>query len=612
MDSIELKFSQAGQPPVTIALSPRADDGVAAGAYDEIAENSLHNDICYDISLNVENAAAVNSVDVLINDEITHTRLCREDGGLTIVPTDEKRIFRDCFGVAQIVCVVGDVFNNKKAYASKNIPIMVRDDAINRNVINMVDFIYKHGERYLHGSRKDLAAGINADGGRQNSIEAKLNIIRHTLDIYKECYAIFIKSPKKKLINDDVVGSFEKLGAVTFKTIRYIVSHPEELVSVNHSTGININKQYFQPRNTLVSTTVFSDDVYENRVAVGFLKTIIRELKNLDKQISALLSSQHANKFNAEYINSMAYVYARSESTLENYLDSVRKLRVEFEKMYFAYSGILTVSHLDVVALPEYTRVFQSIKAYQLIYKRILEWFSRGNYSIENDDLIFRFVSTSKIYEYYCLIKINECLTEHLGYGLKGGGYMFKYPQNRYGIRYNNTFEFVHKSSPDVCVTVYFQPVVFGKGAGKNGLLLFRNTHYSAAKSDLGDVDDDEPGSHGNFYNPDFVFKVVRNGTVKYFILDAKFSTADTVAKRRLPGLVFKYLFSISTINPADSVSGICFICGKGDGADRIDNIYTNAMRPDIMPSAKLITVSGVDVDDYRQIGLLLRGYVSA
>jgi len=414
------------------------------------------------------------------------------------------------------------------------------------------------------------------------------------------------------------VGSFEKLGTVTVKTLRYIASRPEELVRVNHSGGINIHKQFFQPRNTLVSTTVFSDDVYENQVTVGFLKTVNTELKKLDKQINGLLSPLSADKPDAEYIDSMACIYESRRDALKKCLDSVKTLRAEFETMYFRYSRVLTVSNFDVVALPKYTRVFQSVRDYHLIYNQILEWFSYGNYSVEKYDLLFMPNTTDELYEYFCLVKINNCLEKHLDYRLDRG-YPFKYQEGAYytNTPHNNTFKFVNRNNPNDTVTVYFQPTVLGEGAGENGLLLFRNTRHSIPKTDVDGADDDEQSRHGRFYNPDFVFKVARNNTVKYFIMDAKFSTADTVVRYRLPALVFKYWFSISPINIADAVAGICFMCGKsgdgGDKGDRIEDIYNtqNAPRADISPSAKVITVTGADVDDYGQIKTLLREYVS-
>jgi len=615
MDSIELNFRQEDQPPVAFSLTRPADGGVAAYADDEIDENKLRNDVIYGIFIIAEDAASVNSAEMIINKKIVPTELKRENDRLEIIPVaKDKRVFLDCVGGVKIKCCITDVSCNRREYVSKSIRIMRHNDAANRSVVSMLDFIYKHGERYLYEKRKYLLTNTTAKHGHQNSIEVKLDILRRTLETYKQCYGYFTKSPKKKLINSDIVGSFEKLGTVTVKTLRYIASHPEELVRVNYSTGINIHKQYFQPRNTLVSTTVFSDDVYENQVTVGFLKTADIELKKIDKQINNLLSSLHVDKNDAEYIDSMACIYESRKDTLKKYLESVKELRAEFEKMYFRYSRVLTVSNFDVVALPKYTRVFQSVRDYHLIYNQILEWFSYGNYNVEKYDLIFMPNSTDELYEYFCLVKINNCLEKHLGYKLDRG-YPFKYPESVYysNTRHNNTFRFINQHDPNETITVYFQPTVLGEGAGENDLLLFRNTRYSIAKSDIDSADDDEQSSQGRFYNPDFVFKVAKNDTIRYFILDAKFSTADTVVKYRLPGLVFKYWFSISPINTADTVSGICFICGKGEGADKIEDIYNtpNAPRIDITPSAKIITVTGADIDDYGQIKSLLQEYVS-
>jgi len=618
MDNIEMNFCQEGKPPIAVSLTRPAEGGVAAFTEDEIDENSLRNDAVYGITVNADDGAAVCSAEIVINKKIVPVELKRENGRLEIIPTvKDRRIFLNCVGGVKIKCALCDASGGKREYVSKSIRVMRYNDAVNRGVVGMLDFIYKHGERYLHEKRKYLRANTTAKHGHQNSIEVKLDILKRTLETYKQCYGYFTKSPKKKLINSDIVGSFEKLGTVTVKTLRYIASHPEELVRVNHSTGINMHKQYFQPRNTLVSTTVFSDDVYENQVTVGFLKTVNIELKKLDKQINDLLSPLREDKIDAEYIDSMACIYESRRDTLKKYLDNVKILRAEFETMYFRYSRVLTVSSFDVTALPKYTRVFQSVRDYHLIYNQILEWFSYGNYSVENYDLIFMPNTTDELYEYYCLVKINNCLEKHLDYRLDRG-YPFKYQESVYYVNtpHNNTFKFINRHDPSETVTVYFQPTVLGEGAGENGLLLFRNTRHSIPKTYIDGADDDEQSYRGRFYNPDFVFKVARNNTVKYFIMDAKFSTADTVVKHRLPGLVFKYWFSISPINAADAVAGICFMCGKGEDAekgDRIDDIYNtpNAPRTDITPSAKVATITGADVDDYGQIKTLLQEYVS-
>ena len=68
--------------------------------------------------------------------------------------------------------------------------------------------------------------------------------------------------------------------------------------------------------------------------------------------------------------------------------------------------------------IPVFTPVFRSINAYRQIYTVIHRWFSIGNYDLGKDELLLSFISTSKIYEYYCLIKMLSHITENTDYAL--------------------------------------------------------------------------------------------------------------------------------------------------------------------------------------------------
>jgi hypothetical protein len=576
-------------------------DGSFVQPENEMVESNVYNDGYYQVFLCFENNTKINSVKFLVNSEIIQTARAFEqnENKVEIFPMD-ARIFLDCFGVAQMEVIADGI-----GYISKNVPIMVHNNDINNNVINMIDYIYEHGERYLYENQKHSKVDMGIKTGNQKSIEVKLDVLKQTLMVYKKYYEFFIKSPKRKLVNKEITGSFEKLGTISFKTIQHIVTHPEELQAVSYDTGIKINGQNFQPRNSLISTTAYSEDIYENQVIVGFLKTIIRELQKIDNQIRDWLLSTAYSKHDDEYINSVAYIYSRSNCVLMKYQKTVENLRQQFKLIYFNYSKTLKTSHSSVVALPMYTKVFQSVKAYSMIYRQIFEWFKYGNYNIEKSNAVFSFISTSKIYEYFCLIKLNTCLEKYMGYKSKIDAYLFRYPETKAYIntRYNNTFEFINTLNSDESVTIYFQPIIHASDIERNNIKLFRNTRYSF------------DGLSGTAYTPDYILKIIKNNVSKYFILDAKFSKKSDVVKYQLPKIAFRYWFSISTTNPNDSISGICLLCGKGDGKDKIESIYNtvNAQSrvEDIKPSAKIVELNGTNVDDYNQIKALLIEYVS-
>jgi len=103
--------------------------------------------------------------------------------------------------------------------------------------------------------------------------------------------------------------------------------------------------------------------------------------------------------------------------------------------------------------------------------------------------------------------------------------------------------------------------------------------------------------------------KIESNGTANYVIIDAKFSTVSTVKKYRVPALVFKYLFSISTVEKKDKILGLCIINGKSDeDTDSITDIYDRSMRPgDIYPQAELLTLTENNKDNNEEHMVLLK-----
>ena len=139
---------------------------------------------------------------------------------------------------------------------------------------------------------------------------------------------------------------------------------------------------------------------------------------------------------------------------------------------------------------------------------------------------------------------------------------------------------------------MYFQPVVYGDSRAFNGLDIFRNTSTNAKK---------ENSNRGKTYTPDYIIKVEYNGTTDYIILDAKFSTPENIRLHQLQELVYKYLFSISTLNKTDHIKGLYILCGKQLGNDEEDIIHDLAQKigHSVSPFADILVINGVKTDDY-------------
>ena len=276
----------------------------------------------------------------------------------------------------------------------------------------------------------------------ETSVQAKIQLLNEIVEKLKTLFPLFKNSPYSKLINKNVIAPFEKLRDITPNTMVYISTHVDELQRVNINSGIKFNNQFFQPKTTLVKSVQYTTDIYENRVIVGFILKIIVELGEMLSLVEkSLLSVGQCRKING-YIESKYFIYQRSRIALEKYRTDIIKLQSEFNVIYFSYQKILNTSKIQLTSAPEFTNVFKNIIQYRQMFEIMYKWFNSGRYNLAKEEFILSFISTSKIYEYYCLLKINSMFITN-GYEFKNG-YIFTYPEDKYykNTRYNNTFNF--------------------------------------------------------------------------------------------------------------------------------------------------------------------------
>lgn len=494
---------------------------------------------------------------------------------------DDKKIFIQCFGVIRIKAII-----DGKTYISDNISIMVTDSSQNKNVIKMIKYVYNKGEKYLY--EKDNITS-----------EKKFRLLKEVTEVYEQFYQYFQNSPKTKSVVSESVGKFYKLDSVSPKTIQYIASHPEELYEVNFNTGINYGNRHFQPENTLISTLSYTRNVYENRILVGFISTIISELEQLKADMQKISFSNDVHR-EGEYFESKKYIYCFRKKSSDEYIKQLDYYIKHFQLLWFRYRKIFNIENMYIDHMPHYTDTFRLIMPYRAVYQVIYEWFQYDRrHSFSESQLLLSFGSTSKIYEYYCLIKIIATIRDELQYHLiEEKTDRYEYGDTKFYLNTccNNTFVFRGRNGNEI--TLYFQPVIYGTCSSSqrpNGIMLYRNrTTNSKLK-------------YGNTYTPDYLLKISRNGSSKYVIMDAKFSLVSTV-ETNLAELVYKYLFSISTLNDNDSLEGMLIMCGKEEVMNKCFNLHnvSENMNKYVSPFSYIANLSGKSVDDNKIIRTML------
>ncbi|MBO4401822.1 MAG: DUF2357 domain-containing protein [Selenomonadaceae bacterium] len=479
------------------------------------------------------------------------------------------RIFQDCYGFAQLSFIVelndGQVVN----LHSEFLPVLVKNDALSDSVRAMVDYIYENHEEFLRDG--DLSS--RALAGRKKSsvknLEERLRLAENIAAAYEKNYSYFKANCRFKTEKVPALDSFEKLQQVTPAALQYIAAHPENLAQVKSTVGVRIGGRVFQPQKTLTLKNVHSRDTYENRAVLGFLQKISADLSSLYDNYEKRAISKNLN-FDEDYINSAQYLLRWSESTLEK----ISTLREKFNRLFKLYSDALQIPLPTNLPAPQPTPIFLSVPQYNQIFLGIHEWFKCGACDFAREDFMLELAKNWNLYEKYLLLKFIAYFKASEYELLEKFRFNYRLPN---GYRYAqtdmlNTFIFSNGANK---ITIYYQPVIYNKPlkSSDSAAGLYRNnSRFGEGK--------------GTYYVPDFIIKIETpdedygafgsSAKVKYLIVDAKFSSAQTVRKIHLPEFILKYVFSISTIEPDEEISGYRLVYGKCSSRERVESVYDN------------------------------------
>lgn len=420
-------------------------------------------------------------------------------------------------------------------------------------MLKMVEYISENSRGFLYNETEYASLGDEFTHYNNISMATKIQLLNEIRDIYRQSYRYLQNNPYTKLRKEEKIVPFAKVTSFNPCTVQYIATHTDELDAVNYNTGIQFNKQFYQPVRTKAVLNVYSYDTYENSVLLGFLQTIVIDISKTVDLLKKKYTVKNKSAAPVGYIDSMYEIYHSTIKVIAHYIDTLVELKDEYQKLYLYYVRLFDFKASPVNATPVFTPVFRSVNAYRQLYRVIHKWFTCNSSEFSHEDLVLSFISSSKIYEYYCLVKMLTYIKSAYDFKIQNSYNAHYMTKSKFNLntKYNNTFVFQNN---EIRLTVYFQPVISGNDLAENEIGLFRNTS-TTVKNDTADK--------GYIYTPDYIIKTESKGISQYLILDAKFSTTDMIRRQQLQELVYKYLFSISTLNSKDIVRGLYIICGN-------------------------------------------------
>ncbi|MGG7213626.1 DUF2357 domain-containing protein [Clostridium nigeriense] len=494
-----------------------------------------------------------------------------------------KRIFNNFYGYVYISIEYVHKDQIFRAHTDW-LDIYIKNDYMSELINPMIEYIYNNANKFLYREDSNVLDYSSIEKSNNRNIYTKISLLEKIELIYRENLKLFKNYSYYESKEKYVIDDFEKLRTINSDTIQFILNNPQYLKQTETLTGIKYNKKSSIPTKTLISKNEISHNVYENKVVLGFLKSIYLLLQQEIKSLSSSDINNRIDRWDINYISSGYHIHEFVFNNINLYLDKLIAFKKKFLELYLLYKNVLNCDEIVINKVPKPTSNFIRFKHYQKIYLAIKEWFEYGNYDLEIEKMILSFNSVSEIYEYYILLNMNEYLLKN-NFDLVDVS-KTSYISNKKSLytnsKFENTFLF-RKNDMDVCI--FYQPLISAKKKSFSPSLgLFRNNTINYE------------GDYSDYYTPDYVIKISKNNLNKYIVLDAKFSTVNTVIRYSFNKIAYKYAFSISTANSYDEIGQIWIINSRNNmdtSKDLIYNFYNSDFdirNEEIRPAMNVLT----------------------
>lgn len=319
-------------------------------------------------------------------------------------------------------------------------------------------------------------------------------------------------------------------------------------------------EQTFQINNMPVKTEFAAEEkmipsyrLFENLVIAGFINHIRMKLSAVKDFINGHEQSQQRPDGESltypGYCRYSGIVHGVLSKNLQNQYSRVMNLLDGFYKLYTSFEKVTGINYLDKPLMPRITPFVARTLVYRKLFEQVAKWYGVSAVTLTLNDFTSHFKKIEKLYEFMVLSRIVNVVSQ-LG-GICVSREWHDMSVDHFGGRVaerplSEPFNYYRwlSENKEYTLELWYEPKIFT----------------------VGRTDDEEPmvvcsKNYGRdfYYTPDFVIRIrwEASGFVDYLIMDAKYSSYDTVRKASLPMLVNKYMNSIRVKNALGFDSGI-------------------------------------------------------
>lgn len=305
------------------------------------------------------------------------------------------------------------------------------------------------------------------------------------------------------------------------------------------------NEQNFKINNIPVRTDFAAEEVvkpqynlFENNVIAAFFEHIQSKLADI-RNFIAVHKHETVINDNTQYPNYVRYsqiVEKYNVDLLSEQEDEISRLQDSMYRFYNRFKQITGIRHVRRL-MPKITPFVARTSIYHNLYTIINDWYAMCKQNITLNDFAMHFIKIDKLYEFTVLTRIVNAINALGGYNsamewhdMSEGTFGGVKKERPITEPYNYYKWFL--SNRDVVLELWYEPAIRTIQKSEEGdLIVVRGQNY-----------------HSNYaLTPDFVFRITwYNKISDYLIMDAKYSSDNTIQNMSLPKLTEKYLYSLS------------------------------------------------------------------
>lgn len=421
-------------------------------------------------------------------------------------------IFTESFGTS-----IGRLFLDDKIFEI-GFEVLARK-LTSTKIEGMLSFLYKNNKEILNicFSRTKKEKLFNETGITEPEVLVKQAEV--FVNKFMELRQDFSSNLKKRLVPQQVPVWQSK----DKQDVLEIEDFFDNLDRLSPSLGdgdIFYNGRFFSIDRTYKTELVETTATYENSIILGGAQSTLDKIQDISeflvKNFSINKSYDKEYESLGECIARVTYasIVSRCNSLITKLEEIVRYLKHDLQ---IPYKGQI---------LPQVTPYVRGIKVYRMLFDQISIWYKLGAPDFSGLNFLSKIRSISKIYELFCLYKLYELFYHH-------GWTIIKATRSEdLGADIPACVIFENNNEQ---IEIYYEPIISG---------LNKNTKHL----DLIDIYHKDNWEY-NFYNPDYVLKHTYRDQINYFILDAKYSTYNTVKNIHLPKVYEKYYMNMGVID---------------------------------------------------------------